>query len=935
MSAFRLVVEKGRSKGKVLRLKPTGEVVLGRDQKSSLVVQDPQASRRHLRISAKLGEFVLEDLGSSNGTFVNGQRVTRAVLRPGDKVLLGETLVWFLEESEAEAAGERKGELTGREVGGYRVGRLLGRGGMGTVYEAVQLSLERVVAFKVLAPELAADPGFVDRFVAEARAAGRLSHAHIVAVFDVGQEDELRYYSMELMPGGSLEDLLRKEGRLSPQRLIPVAFDAARGLEFAEKQGLIHRDIKPDNLMLSGDGTTKIIDLGIATWHAPGGGVEVSGSPLYIAPEHALGKPIDHRVDLYGLGISLYQLLCGEPPFQGSTPREIVLKHVHEPPQPLRERAPEVPPDLADLVMRLISKDPDGRPAGARQLQADLLELARRHGVDEPTLSRLEASAAPDLPAPRLLPLEAAAALADGDFGAAPPPGPRRSRRGLVLLGLLLGLVGLLAGGGLGVASQVEQARAARRQAFSGDLERARELSQRGLHEEAEALAGDLLARLEQDGRWPELAEQARDLAREEARARAENEEQVARTRLLAAERLERQYAAVLGDGGSAAVLGDGGSAAALAGAGLPAEQVATALERLEGVAGQLDQIQRDHPRTQAARAASELSTRIRTDLLRARQERDQQARTEVHARERLQRTHAAIERLLRDERRPDRFARALEHVRAYEQEFGPAGVKAARALQEDVLARARQAVDRALQRAGVAVQTSRWGEAREELLRVEGLGIGDLDARVGEMRDAVDAAERAARVEAEAQALQAEMSRVNAALAEVEALRAERRFAEAALRLETAGLVLDRAEAARRYQLLRQRLEGAGQALALLAREVRAGRPVRLRLASAGKGTYEVRPVEVDAAGRSFSYELAPNVLRDVQLSDPALTAGALLRAVSELIRTPGQRLQVACLAFELGLTEDGRALLLGLAPGDPELRQRAADLLSLADAE
>jgi serine/threonine protein kinase len=330
---FRLVVEKGRSKGKALRLKPNGVVTIGRDASTTLRLVDAQASRKHVKVEAKLGEYVLEDLDSSNGTFVNGQRVQRHVLQVGDKVQVGDTLIYFLEETTSEdgTSGERKGELSGRELDGYRLGRLLGRGGMGTVYEAVQVSLERTVAFKVLARELTRDPALIERFVAEARAAGRLSHPNIVAVFHVGQAaagaQPIHYYSMEYMPGGSVDDLLTKEGRLPLQRSIPILFDAARGLEYAERQGLVHRDIKPGNLMLGADEVAKIADLGLATWQP--GAQEACGSPHYVAPEQALGKPVDHRADLYALGVTWYHMLAGDTPFTGQSAREVLLKQIH------------------------------------------------------------------------------------------------------------------------------------------------------------------------------------------------------------------------------------------------------------------------------------------------------------------------------------------------------------------------------------------------------------------------------------------------------------------------------------------------------------------------------------------------------------------------------------------------------------------------------
>jgi len=391
---YRLLVEKGRSKGLALRLRPNGDVTVGREESNQLTLSDAQASRKHFRVLSRLGEYTLTDLDSSNGTYVNGERITSRVLRPGDKIHVGDSWVFFLEE---EGEGERKGALTGQEFNGYRIGRLLGRGGMGTVYEAQQLSLERTVAMKVLSPELARDPQFIERFLAEARAAGRLSHANIVAVFDVGQHDDLRFYSMEYMSGGSLEDLLRAKGPIPPLETVPLIFDAARGLEYAERHGVIHRDIKPDNLMLGPNQAVKICDLGIATFYDPDQQQEVSGSPHYLAPEHAQGKAFDHRVDLYSLGVSWYQLLCGEPPYGGRNAAEIIRKHIDEEPPPLKERVPDLPREIDELVQRLMAKDPEQRLPSARQLQVDLAAIARKLALRETITLRLEA-AAPNLP---------------------------------------------------------------------------------------------------------------------------------------------------------------------------------------------------------------------------------------------------------------------------------------------------------------------------------------------------------------------------------------------------------------------------------------------------------------------------------------------------------------------------------------------------------
>ncbi len=409
----RLVVEKGKDKGKSLLLRENMPFLIGRDLKTHLRLRDHQVSRRHLKITYKQGEVRLEDLDSSNGSFVNGARVRSVALSPNDKIQVGETLIFYLEdESQDDAAPPtedvvaprperiRKGELTDKDFAGYKVGRLLGRGGMGTVYEALQVSLERRVAFKVLAAELAADSQFVDRFTAEARAAGQLNHPNIVQVYDVGVATPLgggaqvRFYSMEFMAGGSVEDLLRKEGRLTVERALPIVFDAARGLEYAERHGVVHRDIKPDNLMISEDHVVKIGDLGIATRRRAAEQADqeegVSGSPHYMAPEQAMGRAIDHRADLYALGVSLYQMLSGETPYEGASAREVILKHLNEPAPPLQAKCPHLTPEVVSLVERLMEKDPTKRLASASVLLQELVPLVKKFPVAESSRVRID-----------------------------------------------------------------------------------------------------------------------------------------------------------------------------------------------------------------------------------------------------------------------------------------------------------------------------------------------------------------------------------------------------------------------------------------------------------------------------------------------------------------------------------------------------------------
>jgi serine/threonine protein kinase len=411
-----LRIERGEGRGRAVRVAPGRPVVVGREQRNELPVKDQMASRRHFEVGiGEDGRPYVRDLRSSNGTFLNGLRLPperSAPLEVEDKLQAGSTLFALLSDASAEGSGTA-GELTGKTLGGYAVEERIGRGGMGTVYKAVQLSLERTVALKVLARDLSQDKATVERFLSEARAAGKLNHPHIVQVYDVGEEGGLTFYSMEFMERGSLEETLEKEGRLLVPRALEVAIDAAKGLEFAERQRIVHRDVKPANLMVNAEGVTKIGDLGIARAEsarvstvgaravldgerveaapaaaspdplgplAPDEGDElVSGSPLYMPPEQAQGSRVDHRADLYALGCTVFHLLVGAPPFTAPSPREVIQKHRSEPAPRLDAIDPLVPREVADLVARLLEKRPEDRYPGASALLEDLRALAARY----------------------------------------------------------------------------------------------------------------------------------------------------------------------------------------------------------------------------------------------------------------------------------------------------------------------------------------------------------------------------------------------------------------------------------------------------------------------------------------------------------------------------------------------------------------------------
>ena len=358
----KLYVERGPLRGREIQLEEGRVYTLGRDSSCALTFLDSLTSRQHVSVRCTKGRYVLRDLNSRNGTFVNGQDVHKTVeVKLGDQIEVGETLLSLLDDDERPT----RGGLVGREVAGYQILERVGRGGMGTVYRAKQLSLDRIVAFKVLSPSLAWDKEFIERFMKEARAAARLVHPNIARALGVGKEGTIYYLAMEYMSGGSIEEKIEQEGRIAPDRAVPMLMDTARGLAYAETQGVIHRDIKPENLMLSEQGSVKIVDMGIA------GQLEgrrslaqtegVFGSPHYIAPEQAAGERIDNRVDIYSLGATAYRMLSGRTVFMGESQTEIMAKHVNEDPAPLKRVAPWVPKRFCEIVMQMVEKDPDDR----------------------------------------------------------------------------------------------------------------------------------------------------------------------------------------------------------------------------------------------------------------------------------------------------------------------------------------------------------------------------------------------------------------------------------------------------------------------------------------------------------------------------------------------------------------------------------------------
>ena len=283
---------------------------------------------------------------------------------------------------DSHAAGRSVADdLSGRVLGGYRLVRPLGSGAMADVYLAEQASLGRQVAVKVLRTATALRPAAVERFEQEARAAASLVHGHIVQIHEVACVDGVHFLAEEYVAGPSLGVWLAARGPLDAWQAIVVLAQVGSALARAADRGIVHRDIKPDNLLLTPAGEVKVADFGLARVLSEN--LELThdgttlGTPLYMSPEQGQGRPVDTRSDLYSLGATVYHLMAGRPPFAGSSALAVVMAHVQEPLRPLAEVRPDLPVGLCRIVERLLAKDPDARFQSPRDLLQAVDELER------------------------------------------------------------------------------------------------------------------------------------------------------------------------------------------------------------------------------------------------------------------------------------------------------------------------------------------------------------------------------------------------------------------------------------------------------------------------------------------------------------------------------------------------------------------------------
>jgi serine/threonine-protein kinase len=280
-----------------------------------------------------------------------------------------------------ELATPTGGELPDLSADGYQIIQKVGEGGMGTVYKAQNLILQRPAALKILKPSLTGDPASLRRLLNEGRLLAKIEHPNILRIYDVRTSEKMTCLCLEWVEGGSLLDVLRQGKRLAAQDAVNYLVQAARGLEAAHKAGVVHRDIKPGNLMLTSDGTVKIADFGLARAVAAEVGVSrigrILGTPLYMSPEQAHGKEADARSDIYCLGASFFHLLAGRPPFTGAGLNAVLKQHIQSPLPELSDINPDVPPALEDVITRMMAKSPEKRFEDGGALLRELERLSR------------------------------------------------------------------------------------------------------------------------------------------------------------------------------------------------------------------------------------------------------------------------------------------------------------------------------------------------------------------------------------------------------------------------------------------------------------------------------------------------------------------------------------------------------------------------------
>lgn len=352
---------------------------IGRRTSNDIVLKDTLCSRDHAIVYESAGAYRVRDLGSHNGTFLNEEKISEQELEEHDVIRIGSVELHFFRSAVDALLGER--------LSGYKILEVLGEGGMGKVYKARQIAMDRIVALKVLSEKVTEDESFVAAFKQEAKVAGQLNHNNVVSVHDFGRTDNGLYFlSMEFIDGENIEQILEKKGKLSAEQSVAVVSEVSKALNFAHEKEIVHSDIKPQNILVDSSGNVKVADLGLAKYLGKSSFDRkkdtVMGTPYYMSPEQATKSRVDSRTDIYSLGATFFHMLTGRPPFDGETSLTILTKHVTEEVPSPRTYDITISTRIANLIQWMMEKDPDDRPADMAEVLAELQSIkAEEKGV--------------------------------------------------------------------------------------------------------------------------------------------------------------------------------------------------------------------------------------------------------------------------------------------------------------------------------------------------------------------------------------------------------------------------------------------------------------------------------------------------------------------------------------------------------------------------
>ncbi|MHC4887440.1 MAG: protein kinase domain-containing protein [Planctomycetota bacterium] len=379
----KLIIMEGPELGRNFVVGDGGAITFGRSGANQAVLQDRHLSRQHFQLTIQKGMVSLNDLQSSNGTWVNGTRVESCTLKQGDCIKAGHTTfaIEIIADSPDEDESPSGATVTlpekARCLGPYQIECLIGQGGMGTVYRAIDRQQERTVALKVLQSERASRPESVKRFLNEARTGLKLDHDNIVRIYDVAESHRTYYIAMEYVDGPSVGDQLAQQGSLHWEHALYILRQMTEALEHAHDHKMVHRDIKPDNILMTRTGTAKLTDLGLARCLEQSGINRLTrshvglGTPHYMPPEQMRdAKNVDIRSDIYGLGTTFFHMLTGRPPYQAKRIHELVEAIRHKPIPSIFAMEISAPVWVDNLLKKMTAKSPDERYQNPSELKA-------------------------------------------------------------------------------------------------------------------------------------------------------------------------------------------------------------------------------------------------------------------------------------------------------------------------------------------------------------------------------------------------------------------------------------------------------------------------------------------------------------------------------------------------------------------------------------